>query len=275
MNKIFESAMIALDAIWSAKLRSFMTVLGNIVAVTSIIAVVSMIQGLNASVKQAILNQAGADSFSIQQFPITRSDEEFDKVRGNPRITMDDMRAIRRYGSDLIAAVMADSGSRGRITYRDKSIDNMRVQGVSPEYITFSSFDAERGRLMSPTEVESSRPVTILGWQTADRLFGADVDPIEKVIQIEGVHFRVVGVSAKRGALLGNSQDEFAVIPLSQFWMIFGSRRSLALSVKPRDLAQIQPAMDEATIALRASRRLKPKQTANFGVFTSDTILDI
>src|SRR4029077_20946993 len=137
MNKIFESALIALDAIWSAKLRSFMTVLGNIVAVTSIIAVVSLIQGLNASVKSAILNQAGADSFNIQQFGITRSDEEFEKVRGNPRITMDDMRAIRKYDSDLIAAVMADSGGRGRVTYRDKSIDNMQVQGVSPEYINF------------------------------------------------------------------------------------------------------------------------------------------
>ncbi len=275
MNKIFESALIALDAIWSAKLRSFMTVLGNIVAVTSIIAVVSLIQGLNASVKSAILNQAGADSFNIQQFPITRSDEEFDKVRANPRISMDDMRAIRRYNSDRIAAVMADSAGRGRITYRDKSIDNVQVQGVSPEYVNFSSFDAERGRLMSPTEVESTRPVTVIGWQTADRLFGADIDPIDKVIQIEGVHFRVLGVSAKRGSLLGQSQDEFAILPLGQFRMIFGSRRSLSISVRPRDLSQISSTIDEATVALRAARRLKPKQTDNFGIFTSDTILDI
>jgi len=275
MNKLFESLAIALDAIWSAKLRSFMTVLGNIVAVTSIIAVVSLIQGLNASVKQAILNQAGADSFNIQQFPITRSDEEFDKVRGNPRITLDDMRAIHRYNSDLIAAVMADSSGRGRVTYRDKSIDNMQVQGVSPEYVTFSSFDAERGRLMSPTEVESSRPVTVIGWQTADRLFGSDVEPIEKTIQIEGVHFRVIGVSAKRGSLLGQTQDEFAIMPLGQFRIIFGSRRSLSLSVRPRDLSQIAPAIDDATLALRAARRLKPKQGDNFGVFTSDTILGI
>jgi putative ABC transport system permease protein len=274
MRNFAESALIALDAIWSAKLRSFMTVLGNIVAVTSIIAVVSLIQGLNASVKQAILNQAGADSFNIQQFPITRSDEEFEKVRSNPRITLDDLRAIRRYDSDLISAVMADSQGRGRITYRDKSIDNVQVQGVSADYVNFSSFDAERGRLMSPTEVESARPVTVIGWQTADRLFGS-VDPLEKTLQIEGVHFRVVGVSAKRGALLGNSQDEFAVVPLAQFWMIFGSRRSLSLSVKPRDLAQIQPAMDDATVALRSARRLRPKQPENFGLFTSDTILDI
>jgi len=275
VKNLFESALIALDAIWSAKLRSFMTVLGNIVAVTSIIAVVSLIQGLNASVKQAILNQAGADSFNIQQFPITRSDEEFDKVRGNPKITLDDMRAIRRNTDpELVSAVMADSNGRGRATYRDKSIDNMQVQGVSGEYVNFSSFDAERGRLMSATEVESARPVAVIGWQTADRLFGTQ-DPIDKTLQIEGVHFKVIGVSAKRGSLLGNSQDEFAVIPLGQFWMIFGSRRSLSLSVKPRDLAQIQPAMDEATIALRSARRLRPKQGDNFGLFTSDTILDI
>jgi putative ABC transport system permease protein len=267
--------MIALDAIWSAKLRSFMTVLGNIVAVTSIIAVVSLIQGLNASVKQAILNQAGADSFNVQQFPITRSDEEFEKVRGNPRITVDDAKAIRRYGSELVAAVMVDSMARGRVTYRDKSIDNMQVRGVSADYLNFTNFDAERGRLMSATEVDRARPVAVIGWQTADRLFGTDVDPLEKTLQIEGVHFRVVGISAKRGSLLGQTQDEFAIIPLGQFRMMFGSRRSLSLSVRPRDVSQIAAAIDDATIALRAARRLKPKQDDNFGVFTSDTILDI
>ena len=274
MNQIFESAMIALDAIWSAKLRSFMTVLGNIVAVTSIIAVVSMIQGLNASVKQAILNQAGADSFSVQRFPITRSDDEFEKVRGNPRITLMDARAIKRY-SDQVEAVMVDSQGSGRITYRDKSLDTQQVRGVTGEYIDFSSFDAERGRLMSPTEVDTVRPVTVLGWQTADRLFGANVDPLDKIIQIEGVHFRIVGVAAKKGSLLGRSQDEFAVIPLGQFQMIYGSRRQLSVTVKPRDLGQIKQVMDDATLALRTARRLKPKQPDNFGLFTSDTILDI
>src|SRR5207244_5588234 len=99
MNKFYESALIALDAIWSSKLRSFMTVLGNIVAVTSIIAVVALIQGLNASVSQAIRSQAGADSFSIQQFPVVRSDEEFEAVRYNPRITLQEAKAIRRASS--------------------------------------------------------------------------------------------------------------------------------------------------------------------------------
>ena len=252
-----------------------MTVLGNIVAVSSIIAVVSLIQGLNASVRSAILNQAGADSFGIQQYPVTRSDEEFDRVRSNPRITTQDARAIRRYESPLIGAVMTQADGRGRMTYRDRSIDNTKVLGVSAEYTAFSAFDAERGRLMSPTEVDRNRPVTVLGWQTADRLFGADVDPLDKVIQIEGVHFRIVGVSEKRGAVLGNSQDEFAVIPLGQFEMMFGSRRPLSLAVKPRDLSAIAPAMDDATMALRTARRLPPRRPNNFGLFTSDTFLDI
>ena len=275
MNQFLESALIALSAIWSSKLRSFMTVLGNIVAVTSIIAVVSLIQGLNASVKEAILNEAGADSFNIQRYPITRSDEDFERVRSNPLITMQERRAIDRYESSVIEAVMAESQARGTVTYRDRSIDNTQIQGVSPEYINFSSFDAERGRLMSPIEVQTERPVTVIGWQTADRLFGADTDPLEKIIQIRGVHFRVVGVSAKRGAVLGNTMDEFAVIPLGQLQMMFGSRRSLSLMVKPRDLAQIEQAKEDATLALRTARRLKPKQDDNFGIFTSDTILSI
>ena len=134
MNKILESAKIALAAIWSAKLRSFMTVLGNIVAVTSIIAVVSLIQGLNASVKQAILDQAGADSFSIQQFPVTRSDEDFDRVRSNPqhhaaghaRDPAVRRRTHRRHhGRHQRAA--------GASRYRDKSIDNTQVEGVTSE----------------------------------------------------------------------------------------------------------------------------------------------
>ena len=170
---------------------------------------------------------------------------------------------------------MADMGSSGRVTYRDKSIDNTRIQGVSGEYINFSTFDAERGRLMSPTEVDTSRAIAVLGWQTADRLFGSEIEPIDKTIQVEGVHFRVVGVSSKKGSILGRSQDEFIVLPIGQFQMIFGSRRSMNLTVRPRDLDQLPQAMDSATIALRSTRGLKPKQPDNFGMFTSGTILDI
>ncbi|MEO5739567.1 MAG: ABC transporter permease [Vicinamibacterales bacterium] len=274
MNKYLDAAGIALSAIWAAKLRSLMTVLGNIVAVTSIIAVVSLIQGLNASVRTAILNQAGADSFIVQQFGIVRSDEEWLKVQSNPRINPIDANAVRRH-SPLVSAVMLSSNANARMTYRSISIDGISVSGVTQEYVNFSSYDAERGRLMSPTEVAVGRPVVVLGAQTAERLFGPDIDPLEKTIQIQGLHFRVVGVSAKRGTLLGQSQDQFAVIPLTQFQQIFGSRRQLTMSVKPRDISQIGPAIDDTTIAMRIARRLKPSQDDNFAIFNSETVLGI
>jgi putative ABC transport system permease protein len=274
VTKFFEDAGVALAAIWAAKLRSFMTVLGNIVAVTSIIAVVSLIQGLNAAVSDAILSQAGADSFSVQQFPVVRSDEEFEKFKGNPRITLDEARAIRRV-SRTVASVMAESISSGRVSYRDKAIDNTRVHGVTSEYVNFSSFDAERGRLISPIEVDTSRPVVVLGWQTADRLFGGAIDPVDKLVRVDGLPFRVIGVSKKKGTLLGQSQDEFAIVALGQFTKMFGLRQPLSLTVKPRDVLQIAQTMDEATVAIRSTRHLSPKQPDNFGLFTSDTILDI
>jgi len=270
---LLESAGIAFHAIWTAKLRSFMTVLGNIVAVTSIITVVALIQGLNASVKDAILNQAGADSFSVQQFPVTTSDEEFDKVRYNPRITPADAQAIRRY-ADHISAVMLQSQIVGQVAYREKTIDNATVNGVSAELTSFSMFDAERGRLMSAIEVARARPVAVIGWEIGDRLFGA-VDPLEKDLRIDGVRFRIVGISKKRGTFLGQSQDNFVVIPLGRFQALYGGRRQLSITARPRSLDQIGVAMDEATVALRMARRLRPKDPDNFGLFTSDTFLSL
>ncbi|MBM3526142.1 MAG: FtsX-like permease family protein, partial [Alphaproteobacteria bacterium] len=265
---------IALRSIWSAKLRSFMTVLGNIVAVTSIIVVVALIRGLNESVTAAILSQAGADSFTVQQYPIVRGEAAFEKVRNNPLVSLRDAAAIRRYARTA-TAVMADLSTNARVGYRDLAVPSTSVRGVTSDYIYFSSFDAERGRLMSTTEVETGRAVAVLGWQTADRLFGTEIDPLDKFIYVNGHRFRVVGVSAKRGTVLGQSQDEFVVIPLDQFLPLFGSRRSLSLTVKPRTMAQIRETMDEAVVALRSVRRLRPAQAENFGVFTSDTFLVI
>ncbi len=273
MNQILESIWIALQAIWANKLRSFMTVLGNIVAVTSIVTVVSLIQGMNAYVTQAIISDVGADSFTIQQFGITRSDEEFDRIRNNPRLTLDEADAIRRF-SPIVSSVMAQAQRRGQVVYKDVTLDSVQIQGVTREYVNFTMFDAERGRMMSPIEVERNRPVAILGWQTADRLFG-HLDPIDKVIRIEGAHVRVVGVSERKGSFLGSSQDEFAVVPLGVFQKLYGARQSLSLVVKPRDPSLIDEAMDDATVALRVERGLKPAERDNFGLFTSDTLLGL
>jgi putative ABC transport system permease protein len=127
---------------------------------------------------------------------------------------------------------------------------------------------------MNRIEIDRSRPVALIGWEIADRLFGA-IDPLDKDLRIDGVRFRVVGVSRKRGSFLGQSQDNFAVIPLGQFQTLYGGRRQLSLAVKPRALDQIGAAMDEATIALRIARRLRPREANDFGMFTSDTFLDL
>ena len=145
---------------------------------------------------------------------------------------------------------------------------------MTSDFGQFTSFNAERGRLMSPVEVERSRPVAVIGWDVADELFG-QTDPLEKSIRVAGVPFRVVGISEKKGSFFGNSQDAFVVIPLGAYQKLFGARQSLQIVVKPRTPPEIQAAKDDATVALRVARRLKPGADDNFGMFTSDTFLDL
>jgi putative ABC transport system permease protein len=273
VNQILDSIVIALQAIWANKLRSFMTVLGNIVAVTSIVTVVTLIQGMNGMVADTIISNIGADSFTVQRMPPIFSEDEAERNRNNPLLTLDEAEAIRGF-SPLIASVAAQAGRNATVSYRNEEINNAQIQGVTSTFADFSTFGAERGRVMSPVEVERSQPVALLGWSLADRLFG-DIDPIGKTIKISGVSFRVVGVSKQKGSFFGNSQDNFAVIPLGAYQRLFGARQSLQLMVKPVSTDVMTDAMDDATVALRVSRRLKPTAPNNFGVLTSDTILDL
>jgi putative ABC transport system permease protein len=274
VNQFFEAAMIALGAIWANKLRSFLTVLGNIVAVTSIIAVVSLVQGMNGYVTTAILSGVGADNFTIQRMPIVRSEADEERVRNNPRISLQDAAAVRKYG-EHIGAVAAQTQSRATMTYGNESLEGAQVQGVSRDYVNFGTFNAEQGRLISPAEIDAHRPVAVLGWEVADKLFGP-AEPLEKSIKIGSLHFRVVGVSEKKGSFLGNSQDNFAIIPLGVFRKMFGSRGvGMQLLVKPTSPELVTTAMDDATVAMRIERRLRPNEPDNFGMFTSDTFLDL
>lgn len=273
MSQLFESVILALSSIWANKLRSMLTLLGNIVAVSSIITVVALITGVNAAVSDAIVSDLGADSFTIQRMGITQNEDEFERMRSNPLVTMQDANAVKRFAAS-VQSIMAQAQTQTRVSYRDEELETLQVQGVSEDYIDFSTFDAERGRMITPTEVSRKRPVTLIGWGTADRLFG-NADPLEKQIKIAGVPFTVVGVSKKKGASFGRSLDEFAVIPLGQYQKLFGARQSLALMVKPRDAAQAAYARDEARVALRVDRGLKPAAPDNFGIVASDSVLGI
>jgi putative ABC transport system permease protein len=273
VSQIWESIGLALHSVWANKLRSLLTVLGNIVAVTSIVVVVSLIQGMNAMVSTAIVSGVGADSFTIRRLPPIRTEEEDEKAQSNPLLTLDEADAIRGFSSS-IASVMAQADNGGRVSYRSQELDGVRIQGVTGEYINFSTFDAERGRMMSPTEVDRDRPVTLIGAEIADKLFG-QANPLDKTINIAGLPFVVVGVSGKKGSVFGSSQDSFVVVPLGAFQKIFGARPALQIVVKPTNPDVLPAAMDDATVALRVSRHLKPNQRDNFGMFTSDTILNL
>ena len=273
MQKFIDAIRLALASIWAGKLRSFMTVLGNIVAVTSIIAVVSLIRGMNSYVSDAILTDVGAGTFKVERQGPTTSEEEEERQRNNPRITLIELNTLAKAG-DTIESVMAQAYNGAPVVYRDEQLDSVQIRGVSKEYLEFSGYDPEFGRLPSRFEVESSRPVCFIGYGTADRLFKG-ANPIDRSLQIKGVHFRVIGVNEEKGTLFGNSQDEFIVIPLGTFQKLFGSRRSLELTVKPRDPMQIERTMDEARVALRSLRKLGPKEPDNFGMYTSDTIMNI
>jgi putative ABC transport system permease protein len=273
MQMFLEAVGIALQAIWANKLRSFLTVIGNIVAVTSIIAVVSLVQGLNASVKDAIESEFAADAFSVQRRGLSMTEEESLRQMSNPRVTLKDADAVRGF-SPAIGLVMAEAAAGTQIKYQGVSLDSVRVRGVTKEYVTLPSTNVEFGRVITPSEFDNGTPVCLLGWGTADRLFGT-LDPLEKRITIGGIHFRVVGVAPKKGAIFGESQDEWALISLEAFQRIFGTRQSLELTIRPTAPELVQTAKDDTRVAMRIERRLRPKQNDNFGILAADTFLQL
>ncbi len=273
MQQFYEAASIALQAIWANKLRSLLTVLGNIVAVTSIIAVVSLVQGLNASVTNMIQSQFAADAFTVSRTAPAMTEEEQQRQQSNPTLKMTDALAIRTAGP-AIGMVMAESSTSAEVAYRTQKLSSVQIRGVTKEYNDIPSTQIEVGRPISPGEFESGRFVAILGWEVADQLFG-QISPLDKQITIAGVNFRVAGVAAKKGTILGQSQDQFAVVPLPALQRVFGTRMSLRLTVRPTSPDLVQTAMDETRVALRIERRLRPKQNDNFGIVSSDTFLNI
>ena len=275
MNQILDAIGIALSSIWVNKIRSIMMVLGNIVAVTSIIAVVSLLQGMNTYVSDAIMKDVGVGTFKVDKIGVV-TDEEEERIawRRNPDVTMLDARAIESFDPQLIDAVMAESYARANITFGDETLEGTQVRGVSADYEEFSGYAAEAGRLPTRMEIERARNMALLGWETADKLFKGR-NPVGRAIQVNGIHFTVLGVSEKKGSVFGQSQDEFVMVPLGAFQRLFGSRRSLDLTVKPSRPELVEPAMDAARVALRVKRHLRPRDADNFGMYSSETLMGL
>lgn len=270
---IQEGIVIALSAIWQNKLRSFFTLLGNIIAVSSIIIVVSMVQGMDAKVAE-IFTRRGADVFYIRKHEPSFSHREERKSRYNPDLTMQDAIEIKKR-CPAVGLVVAARNESGNVRYKDILLDNIFISGRSWEYSFVENMEIEAGRHFSQYEDLRARNVAVIGSDVKDKLFKGE-NPIGKNIYIKGRQFKVIGLVKKRGMLLGNSQDEFVAIPISSFMKIFGSRSEyFYMMVKPKNPELLNQAMDEATVVMRVRHKLKPKQDNDFGIFTSDAFINM
>jgi putative ABC transport system permease protein len=267
-----ESMGIALGGIRANKLRSFLTLLGIIIGVASVIAVVSFVEGLNRFVTQKLLN-AGANVFVIDKWGFITSQEQFDEANKNPDVTLDDADALRA-GMRHATMIVAQAGSAAPLRYRNKVMKAVPVNGRSAGYDVVDDITIERGRHLSELDDDERRPVVVIGPEVADELFGS-LDPLGKLVRIDRYEFEIVGVTKAKGKIFGQSQDRFATVPIQTFQKYWQERGSFSLAVKSVDQASLDLAQQEARNILRARRHQRPGQHDRFGITTSETWLQL
>ena len=267
-----ESVGIALGGIRANKLRSFLTLLGIIIGVASVIAVVSFVEGLNRFVTQKLLN-AGANVFVIDKWGFITSQEAFDEANKNPDVTLDDGDALR-LGMRHATMVVAEAGSAEPVRYRNKVMKAVPVNGRSAGYDLVDDIAIERGRHLTELDDSERRPVAVLGPEVASELFGS-LEPLGRSIRLDRYEFEVVGVTLAKGKIFGQSQDRFVTVPIQTFQKYWQERGSFQLAVKSVDQASLEVAQQEARNILRARRHQRPGQKDKFGITTSETWLQL
>ncbi len=270
---------IAFAQIIGNKLRSFFTLLGIIVSVAFLIAVVAIIQGMNAYVKENIAGAVvGANAFQVRRTPIQLgafNDDRWEKVQRRPRISARDVAAVREALPDAEAISMQSGWPTPStdVIWRGRTIGSVLVFGITPEYQMVQDYRVERGRAMSAVDVSARMPVAVLGAEVAEKLFGS-VDPIGQEVRLAGERFTVIGVNAPKGRVLGQSFDAFALIPISRFEMRYGRRLTTTISVKMPEAEDIPGAMARAEEAMRLAHGLRPIEENDFSVETADALVD-
>jgi putative ABC transport system permease protein len=270
---IFESIKLAADAIWSHKLRSFLTLLGVIFGVATVIVVVSLIEGFNKYVDEKIAN-IGTNAFSVQKFSI----EDFSSLdnyeqarRRNKDVTMDDLAALRAARGGAIKDVGAQEETQCEVKHGTQTLFGVSLQAITANMVEIQNKDFSEGRPLTAAEEISSRAVCFIGADVADRFFPTR-SPIGQKIKIDGRPFEVVGVAKALGTVFGQSRDKFVSIPLTTFMNIYGNRRSIQLLLTSSTEASYQDAIDEARVVIRTRRKLKPEEKDNFGVITPSAV---
>lgn len=274
-----EAFRLALQSILGSKLRSFFTLLGIIVSVGFLVAVVAIIQGMNAYVKENITGAViGTNAFQVRRTPVSvglMDDEQVRAIAKRPLVTTDDAEVVRRALPDA-EAVAFQSGwptPTSDLTYRNQRIGDVLVFGITPAYQIVRDYVFAAGEPMSDPDVEGRRMVAVVGFDVADKLFGDPEKAIGKSIRIAGREFTVKGVVAKKGKVLGQSFDGFALVPYSTFESIYGRRKTTVVSVKMRDADEVEPAMARAQEAMRLAHRLRPNEPDDFTVDKADALV--
>jgi len=266
-----ESTGIALAALRANKLRSFLTLLGTIIGVASVIAVVSFVDGMNRFVADKLLN-AGSNVFQVDKFGFITSNEAYVNAMRRPDLTLEDADALR-LGVGHAAMVMASADDQERIHYRAKHLDGLSIHGRGAGYDVIDDLTIAEGRHLTDVDDQHRERVCVIGPEVVDELFPG-MDPIDKEVRIGEQTYTVVGVTKEKGKMLGQSQDRFAVVPVRTFLKYRGERTSVTINVKSLDQASLPVAIQEVRNILRGRRHLGPGRPDNFGITTADTWME-
>lgn len=269
---VSESVSMAMSSLWANKLRTFLTLLGIIIGVLTIIAVVSIIQGLNNYVytKMAFY---GANDFTVSKFSMGITNlKEYREQLKRKDLTLDDMRIIRSQcqSCELTGA----STSSGRtVKFKNQYLKSVEIRGVTHlDHMIGSVEELERGRHIQREDENRSRYVCIIGADVVEKLF-PHLDPLGKWIKIGPHNFLVIAVGQKKGKLLGMSQDNYVRIPLTTFQKIYGSRRSIRINIHTSSQEQMEIAKEEVRTILRSRRHLSFNDPDDFAFRSSETFI--
>jgi putative ABC transport system permease protein len=270
---IAEAINISVGSIRANKLRSFLTLLGLIIGVMTLILVMTIVQGANLYVEEKIAN-LGTNVFQVSKTPLLVTDfQEFIKAQRYKDLQMEDLQAIRGLCSEC-ANVGAHVQTAATVKFGNESGEDTSIRGVTANMADIATINIDDGRYLSAFEEKTASPVCVIGRDVSDHLFpqGSSID---KSIRIGNQPYRVVGVAERIGNVLGQSQDNFVLIPISSFFKDYGSRRSITIHVKCANSNKIAPAMAQVRTILRNRRHLTYSRTDNFYMTTSETFLSL
>ena len=262
-----ETFRIALVALRTNKLRSFLTLLGVIIGVTTVVAVVSVISGLNAYVAEKVFS-LNPDVLIVTQFGIITSREEFLEAIKRKKIDLADTKAIADRCESCKQIGVSTSSSQP-VKRGSKRLADVQVLGVTTSMAQLNNLDIEAGRFFTSSEEAHSAAVAVIGSDVREELFGP-LDPVGRSISIQGKPMKVIGLLRKQGSVLGRSQDKQLYIPLPAFRKMFGSRRSLSVFIRPDGgVAGIEKTQDELRVIMRSRRHTGFRDKDPFAVVTA------